>query len=89
MYNCINSLNIFQTNLAALVVAFMFCIVAKTVAICLGLISVYMLWHSAGISSACRHSMDVTKSMEYFLATGNLVSRTGLGLMQVGGVNRS
>ncbi|KAK2177567.1 hypothetical protein NP493_591g01025 [Ridgeia piscesae] len=40
----------------------------------------------AGISSACRHSMDVTKSMEYFLATGNLVSRTGLGLMQVAGL---
>lgn len=45
-----------------------------------------LLWLrcSAGIANACRHSMDVSKSMEYFLATGNLVSRTGLGLMQVG-----
>ena len=29
------------------------------------------------------HSGNISHQMEYLLATGNLVSRTGLGLMQV------
>ncbi|XP_064598141.1 LOW QUALITY PROTEIN: DNA-directed RNA polymerase I subunit RPA2-like [Liolophura sinensis] len=38
------------------------------------------------ISDACRHGLEVTKPMEYLMATGNLVSRTGLGLMQATGL---
>ena len=38
---------------------------------------------TASVSLAVRAVSDLTKPMEYLLATGNLASKTGLGLMQV------
>lgn len=38
------------------------------------------------IQSAGRYSGNVLRAMEFFLATGNLVSKTGLGLMQNSGL---
>ncbi len=38
---------------------------------------------SGAMKDALKHALSVTKSMEYLLATGNLASKTGLGLMQV------
>ena len=35
------------------------------------------------VEKAFGKAHNVGKQMEYFLATGNLVSKTGLGLMQV------
>jgi hypothetical protein len=32
---------------------------------------------------ALRHTLDIGKSVEYLLSTGNLISKSGLGLMQV------
>ena len=32
---------------------------------------------------ACKRESPITNSMEYFLATGNLVSKHGLGILQV------
>ena len=40
--------------------------------------------NATSINEACtKGTLDVAKSMENLLATGNLVSKTGLGLMQV------
>ena len=35
------------------------------------------------LQEACKRESPLTNSMEYFLATGNLVSRKGLGILQV------
>ncbi|CAH1788832.1 unnamed protein product [Owenia fusiformis] len=37
-------------------------------------------------NDACLHAIDVTKPMEYLMATGNLISKSGLGLMQASGL---
>ncbi|XP_013402434.1 DNA-directed RNA polymerase I subunit RPA2 [Lingula anatina] len=42
--------------------------------------------NQASFNDACRHASEVTRPMEYLLATGNLVSKTGLGLMQAAGL---
>ncbi|KAK3108488.1 hypothetical protein FSP39_008990 [Pinctada imbricata] len=41
---------------------------------------------NAELNAALRHTLDMTKSMEYLMATGNLVSKSGLGLMQQTGL---
>ena len=38
------------------------------------------------INDACLRSGEITRAMEHLLATGNLVSRTGLGLQQVSSI---
>ena len=38
---------------------------------------------SALVERAFSKGQNIGKQMEYFLATGNLISKTGLGLMQV------
>lgn len=40
----------------------------------------------ADLQNAGRYSGNLMRAMEYFLATGNLVSKTGLGLMQNSGL---
>ena len=52
--------------------------------------TVYSIFHSVcfhyfaeSLNFGMKHCADLTKSMGYLLATGNLVSPTGLGLMQV------
>lgn len=35
------------------------------------------------LDDALRHTLDIGKSVEYLLSTGNLISKSGLGLMQV------
>ncbi|XP_033639510.1 DNA-directed RNA polymerase I subunit RPA2-like [Asterias rubens] len=42
--------------------------------------------NNASVSLAVRAVSDLTKPMEYLLATGNLASKTGLGLMQASGL---
>ncbi|XP_071158237.1 DNA-directed RNA polymerase I subunit RPA2-like isoform X2 [Mytilus edulis] len=41
---------------------------------------------SKTLEDAFRHTADVGKSVEYLLSTGNLISRSGLGLMQTSGL---
>lgn len=36
-----------------------------------------------------RNPIDIGKKIDYFMATGNLVSQTGLDLMQVGSISNS
>ncbi|XP_059177244.1 DNA-directed RNA polymerase I subunit RPA2-like [Physella acuta] len=38
--------------------------------------------NAAEVREACKHVSPITRAMEYILSTGNLISRTGLGLMQ-------
>eukprot|EP00105_Crassostrea_gigas_P025965 XP_011446725.1 PREDICTED: DNA-directed RNA polymerase I subunit RPA2 [Crassostrea gigas] len=38
------------------------------------------------MNDALRHTTNITKSMEYFMASGSIHSRSGLGLMQVTGL---
>ena len=45
--------------------------------------SVCCHYFAESINFGMKHCADLTKSMGYLLATGNLVSPTGLGLMQV------
>ena len=37
------------------------------------------------IGEVLRHCSDITNAVNYFMATGNLVSQSGLGLMQATG----
>lgn len=39
--------------------------------------------YQVNLQEACKRESPLTNSMEYFLATGNLVSRHGLGILQV------
>lgn len=38
------------------------------------------------VTKALLQSIKITRGMEYLLATGNLVSKTGLGLLQASGL---
>ena len=42
-----------------------------------------MLYFEVNLIEACKRESPITNSMEYFLATGNLVSKHGLGILQV------
>ncbi|XP_031556701.1 DNA-directed RNA polymerase I subunit RPA2-like [Actinia tenebrosa] len=41
--------------------------------------------NSASVLAAIAHSSNITHQMEYLMATGNLISRSGLALLQVSG----
>lgn len=43
----------------------------------------YGVCHAGSLREATHHALDISRSIEYLLATGNLVSKTGLGLQQV------
>lgn len=38
------------------------------------------------MSQCCKRTLDLGKPMGYFLATGNIISKSGLGLMQASGL---
>lgn len=42
-----------------------------------------ILCFAVTMNDALRHTTNITKSMEYFMASGSIHSRSGLGLMQV------
>lgn len=42
---------------------------------------------TAAVLEAWKYSTNITRAMEYLLATGNLVSKSGLGLMQTVGLS--
>ena len=42
---------------------------------------------AASFTEPCKQAANVTRPLEYLLATGNLSSRSGLGLMQVAGLS--
>lgn len=43
----------------------------------------YIQGQKINLIEACKRESPITNSMEYFLATGNLVSKHGLGILQV------
>ncbi|XP_071484043.1 DNA-directed RNA polymerase I subunit RPA2-like [Diadema antillarum] len=44
------------------------------------------VFSEASVSMAVRNAGDLTRKMEYLIATGNVASKTGLGLMQASGM---
>jgi hypothetical protein len=55
----------------------------KTITLSIDAKKPYMEGQRVKLIDACRRESPITQSMEYFLATGNLVSRHGLGILQV------
>ena len=55
----------------------------KTVTLAMDSKKPYQLGQKVNLIEACKRESPITNSMEYFLATGNLVSKHGLGILQV------
>ncbi len=55
----------------------------KTVTLAMDSKKPYPIAQKVNLIEACKRESPITNSMEYFLATGNLVSKHGLGILQV------
>ena len=57
----------------------------KTITLTLDSKKPYLEDHKINLQEACKRESPITYSMEYFMATGNLVSKHGLGILQSNG----
>lgn len=55
----------------------------KTVILTIDAKTPYLPGQTINLTEASKRESPITNSMEYFLATGNLVSKHGLGILQV------
>ncbi len=54
----------------------------KTITLTMDMKKPYMEGQKISLQEACKRESPITNSMDYFLATGNLVSKHGLGILQ-------
>ena len=55
----------------------------KTIILTIDAKTPYLDNQKINLVEACKRESPITNSMEYFIATGNLVSKNGLGILQV------
>jgi hypothetical protein len=55
----------------------------KTIILTLDAKTPYLDNQKINLTEACKRESSITNSMEHFIATGNLVSKSGLGILQV------
>ncbi len=57
----------------------------KTITLTIDSKKPYLPGQTVNLVEACKRESPITNSMEYFLATGNLISKHGLGILQTTG----